>query len=278
LPRTVSIDGEQRKEVTERGQIAFQALFKRDTLPRTFSPPPELALVTEPEESFLPEQPSSVINMPRSRSPIAMDALEVRSPRRSRNPESTFNSWDHLRGTSSASKLDRCESGFSIPSPRPTKSLEELQSSERRRNNRKGRTHSNANNWLQLAPTASLEKDEEGDEDESADSGADDRGCQKQLQQESFVCKLDLSMAEQNENELNNGSDTDGPGTTRSANDLSPRPTTQSLSLSIGSCLKQHNINNGSTVSSVSNRIVKYSGEGFVPYQRAPPPRVESLL
>lgn len=272
LPRTVSIDGEQRKEVTERGQIAFQALFKRDTLPRTFSPPPGLTLVTEPKEAFLPEQPSSVINMPRSRSAIAMDAVEVCSPRQSRIPESAFNSWDHLRGTSSASKLDRCESGFSIPSPRPTKSLEELQSSERRRNNRKGRTHSNANNWLQLAPTPSLEKDEEGDEDESADSGADDRGCQKQLQQqESFVCKLDLSMAGQNEDELNNGSDTDGPGTT--SLDLNPRPTAQSLSLSIGSCMKQHN--NGSSVSNVSNRNVKYSGEGFVPYQRAPPPRVE---
>jgi len=195
-----------------------------------------------------------------------METLELRSPRRSRNQDSAFNTWEHLRGTSSASKLDRCESGVSIPSSRPTKSLEELQSSEHRRNNRKGRIHSHASNWLQLAPTSSLERDEEGDNDESADSGADDQACQTQQQKESFVCKLDLSIARPNENELNNCSDTDEPGTT--SLDLSPRPTSESLSLSIGSCLKQQQHNNN-TVSSVSNRTVKYSGVGFVPYQRA---------
>lgn len=262
LPRTASIDGEQRKEVTERGQIAFQALFKRDTLPRTFSPPPAgLALATGPK------QPATVCNnMTRSRSAnaITCEALELRSPRK-HGQDSAFNAWEHLRGTSSASKADRCESGVSIPSSRPTKSLEDLQSSERRRKNRKGRTHSNANNWLQLAPTWSKDEEEEGDEDESADSGADDQGCkqqqQQQPQQESFVCRLDLSMASQDENELH-CADPDGAGTST----ITDRPTpSQSLSLSVGTCLKTNAVN------SVSNRTVKYSGVGFVPYQRAPP-------
>lgn len=275
LPRTMSIDGEQRKEVTERGQIAFRALFNRDTLPRTFSPPPGLTLATEPKDASPPkqqqqQQPASVGNMLRSRSVSATEALEPRSPRRSRNPDSAFNTWDNLRGTSSASKLERCESGVSIPSSSPTKSLEELQSSERRRNKRKGRTHAHANNWLQLAPSMSREDEEEGDEDESTDSGTDDRRHQPN---ESFVCKLDLSMADANENEneeVHACSDADVPAASPPV-DLSPRPTCQSLSLSIGSCLKRNN-----TVASVSNRTMKYSGVGFVPYQRAPPSRVES--
>ena len=257
LPRTMSMDGE-RKEVTERGQIAFQALFKRDTLPRTFSPPPGLALGT----GVLPskQQPSSVCNMNRSLSANATscDTLELRSPYRTRKDQhSAFNTWEHLRGTSSASKADRCESGVSIPSSRPTKSLEDLQSSERRRNNRKGRSHSLANNWLQLAPTSSLDDaDEEGEEDESADSGADD-GCKKQ-QNESFVCKLDLSIVSQDNESI---SETDGPGTTRL--DPSSSAKNHALSLSIGSTgLKK-------IASSVPIRTVKYSGVGFVPYQRA---------
>jgi SHAQKYF class myb-like DNA-binding protein len=241
LPRSASIDGEQRKEVTERGQIAFQALFKRDTLPRTFSPPPGLALGTGSKEALC--------NMNRSLSAnaISCDTLQLRSRK---EQDSAFNTWEHLRGASSASKVDQCESAISIPSSRPTKSLEELQSSERRRNNRKGRSPSN--NWLQLAPTSSLE---EGAEDESADSGVDE-ACKKQ-QSESFVCKLDLSIPSQ-ENELN--SDTNGPPTVK----------THALSLSVGSSTGVKN-----TASSVPTRAVKYSGVGFVPYQRASP-RVES--
>lgn len=272
LPRTVSIDGEQRKEVTERGQIAFRALFNRDTLPRTFSPPPGLALGTGSKE-ILPskQQPSSACNMNRSLSAnaISCDTLELRSPLRTREgQDSAFNTWEHLRGTSSASKVDRCESGVSIPSSRPTKSLEDLQSLERRRNNRKGRSHTLANNWLQLAPTSSLDKDgdadEEDEEDESADSGADE-GCKEQ-QKESFVCKLDLPIASQ-DNELH--SDTDGPGIT--SLDLSSTVTSPTLFLSIDSTGLKN------TAGSVPTRTVKYSGLGFVPYQRAST-RVESLV
>ncbi|KAG0593441.1 hypothetical protein KC19_1G330000 [Ceratodon purpureus] len=270
LPRTVSIDGDQRKEVTERGQIAFQALFKRDTLPRTFSPPPGLALGTglgSKEVLRSKEQLPSVCNMNRSLSAnaISCDTLELRSPLRTReDQDSAFNTWEQLRGTCSLSKVDRCEGGVSRPSSRPTKSLEDLQSSERRRSSRKGRSHSLANNWLQLAPTSSLDDaEEEGEEDESADSGVDE-GCKKQ-QQEGFVCKLDLSIAGQDNVEPN--SDTDGPGTT-SLDDPSTDyvKSNASLSLSVGTSTGLKNTN---TAGSVSTRTGKYSGVGFVPYQRA---------
>lgn len=251
LPRTASIDGEQRKEVTERGQIAFQALFKRDTLPRKFSPPPPGLALAEPKP-----RPASIT---RSRSANALARKEQDN--------------EQLRGTASASKVqDRCESGVSIPSSRPTKSLEELQSSERRRNDRKGRSHAHSNNWLQLAPTSSLEQGEQGEEGDEDDESADsDPGCQK----ESFVCKLDLSIPT-TEQEQNCSDAEDGSPEGTTSLDVSPEPHhhRQSLSLSTGNCVKQHS-SNLSTVSSVSSRTVKYSGVGFVPYQRAPQPLVE---
>lgn len=263
LPRTVSIDGEQRKEVTERGQIAFQALFKRDTLPRTFSPPPGLALGTGTKEAAKQQPSVSTMSRSLSANAITCDSLELRTSQRNhKDQDSAFNTWNHLRGTSSASKVDRCESGISIPSSRPTKSLEDLRSSERRRGSRKGRSHTGANNWLQLwTDTSSLDKDEDADEDdeedESADSGADD-GCKKQQQKASFVCKLDMSISNQ---EVELISDVEGTGA--SSLNISSTVRSQTLFLSVGTGGLKN------AVSNVPTRTVKYSGVGFVPYQRA---------
>nr|PNR49057.1 hypothetical protein PHYPA_010953 [Physcomitrium patens] len=262
LPRTVPIDAEQRKEVTERGQIAFQALFKLDTLPRTFSPPPGLVLGTGSKEPTKKVASVHNTNKSMSGSAIVYDTSESWTPRRNRkDQDSAFNTWEHLRGTSSASKVDRCDSGISIPSSRPTKSLEDLQSSERRRGNRKVRSRSIANNWLQLwTDTSSRDRDEDADEededDESAHSGADE-GCKKQQHEESFVCKLDVSISNQDTDLISNINDQD-----TSSFGLSSTVTSRTLSLSIGA----GGLKNAD--SSVSARTEKYSGVGFVPYQR----------
>jgi len=243
-PRQLSADEEKRKEVTERGQIAFQALFKRDTLPRTFSPPPRLSLsMEEPAEKCKPSakegsanQSPSLGHMKRSMNNAATSS--DRMDRQSPDQDSAFNTWQ-------PSNTDCCDGSMATTSSR---SLDRRGSSKCRDQPRMVSV-----NWLQLrTDTSSLDKD---DDDEDAESGAEDN-CDMQ-QEENIVCKLDLS-----EKTLRGklDSEVDGLGTTRL--DRGPKIRCRTLSLSIAT-------GSGTALSTVSSTgSVKYSGLGFVPYQR----------
>lgn len=263
LPRTFSLEGE-RKDVKARGQIAFQALFTRETLPRTFSPPPKLTLsagdaVDRCKASChgnLPNKPVSFRDHTSqdvcSEGP-ANDGIATQSSHRaSLDQDSAFNTWQPLKCSASA-KHDRCESSISMSSSRITNLGEDICLPELNRGlKRKERSQGIAINWLQLGTDISSLEQDQGAEDQELCKG-DDSMVQEQ---EKLVCTLNSSKRGQNGTELD---DVD-----RICLDLTSKVRGHTLSLSIAAA------SSGTALSSVSSTGgVKYSGVGFVPYQRA---------
>ncbi|KAH9565950.1 hypothetical protein CY35_04G105800 [Sphagnum magellanicum] len=291
LPRSLSSEGEQQKEATlGRSQVAFQALFARETLPRTFSPPPRDSLATcralTHDSGFVNQQALSLCLQ--SRISHSKPLSSVSSPADEGRPchphttcvadqDSAFNAWQPYKASKGVGiRIDKCE-GSSITTSSGAQVLqqhpEEHQSPKRTKDiKRKERYGEGAMtiNWLTLGTESSsgLELVKEDSEDTT-----DFNSQHESLHMETSTPHVDFFPQLKKKKFIASSNKVDDVGGGSSLLTMLPlscsepssgKTQTHMFSLSIATTTS------GSGLSTVSStRSVKYSGLGFVPYQRA---------
>jgi SHAQKYF class myb-like DNA-binding protein len=274
LPRSLSLTSKKQIEAMGRGQIAFQALFAQDTLPRTFTPPPRDSVAahrTQAHDSGVVKQSLSFrlqsrISHSKASSfgslPADEDhphhAIDVAA-----DQDSAFNAWQPSKPSEgSGAKIERCESSSITMSSgaRVTKGAEEQQSPQRTNNaKRKERCgEGSAINWLTLGTESSgLKQVKYNAEDQNFNS-------QRQLlQKETFAPNIDFFPRQKKEKSVASLKVHDtGSSAFVELSSVPLSGKTHMFPLSIAT--------SGTALSTISStKSVKYSGLGFVPYQRA---------
>ncbi|KAH8938975.1 hypothetical protein BDL97_15G012600 [Sphagnum fallax] len=121
LPRSLSLEAEQQKEeAMGRHQTAFRVLFARETLPRTFSPPPRgdsLEALQAPAKSLSPHLRSRISSHSKASSFVSLPAADedhhpcTTACVADQHDNSAFNAWQPSKASkSTTAEIERCES------------------------------------------------------------------------------------------------------------------------------------------------------------------------
>jgi hypothetical protein len=301
---------QQKEEAMGRHQTAFQVLFAQETLPRTFSPPPRgdsleacrapnsdsLEALQAPTKSLSPHLRSRISSHSKASSFVSLPAAdEDHHPRTTacvadQHDNSAFNAWQPSKASkSTTAEIERCEScsiiATSSGAPQVTTKGTETQWCPKRTRDTKRRERYGEGgatfDWLTLRTQSSRIPEQVKDDCMDLHFNLHQESLHQQqslthnidlfprLKKQKFAVacssKLDdtrssLAFSEIISSEpFLSGSSSN---THSSVSFLMARPPPPSSSSSSGTAAAL------STVS--SNLSVKYSGVGFVPYQRVP--------
>jgi len=315
LPRSLSLEAEQQKEeAMGRRQIAFRALFARETLPRTFSPPPRgdsleacrapnsdsLEALQAPTKSLSPHLRSRISSShSKASSFVSLPAAdEDHHPHTTacvadQHDNSAFNAWQPSKASKpTTAEIEKCESCSIITTssgaPQVTTKGTETQWCPKQTRDTKRRERYGEGgatfNWLTLRTESSRIPEQVKDNSVDLHFNLHQESSLHQqqslthnvdlfprLKKEKFAVasssKLDDTCSSSALSEIISSEPFLSGSSSNTHSSVSflmapPPPPPPSSSSSSGTAAAL------STVS--SNLSVKYSGVGFVPYQRVP--------